>query len=111
MIETIRSFPRALLIERLNACGVPCGEVLGLHEALTSERVQQAGLVQNMPHPVAGQTAVLAPPIRMDGERLPIRRAPPTLGEGTREVLQNLLRLSDSQLQSLQAQGVLTLPD
>jgi len=47
----------------------------------------------------------------MDGERLPIRRAPPTLGEGTREVLQNLLRLSDSQLQSLQAQGVLTLPD
>ena len=111
MISTIKSFPRAELLKRLNACGIPCGEVLGLHEALTSKRTQQAGLVQNMPHPVVGETPVFAPPVRMDGSRLPIRRAPPTLGEGTREVLQNLLSLSDEQLQALQAQGVLTLPE
>ena len=47
------------------------------------------------------------------GRTIPMgrRRAPPTLGEGTREVLQNLLSLSDEQLQALQAQGVLTLPE
>jgi crotonobetainyl-CoA:carnitine CoA-transferase CaiB-like acyl-CoA transferase len=63
-----------------------------------------------MPHPVAGQTWVFAPPYRLDGQRLPIRNAPPTLGEGTREVLQQLLQLPEEELLALQAKGVLTLP-
>jgi crotonobetainyl-CoA:carnitine CoA-transferase CaiB-like acyl-CoA transferase len=46
----------------------------------------------------------------LDGQRLPIRSAPPTLGEGTRAVLQELLAMSDNQLEVLQAAGVLTLP-
>ncbi|KDB52692.1 L-carnitine dehydratase/bile acid-inducible protein F [Sphaerotilus natans subsp. natans DSM 6575] len=109
--DLIRTFPRALLLERLNAQGIPCGQVAGLHEALTSERTQRSRLVQPMPHPVVGHTPVFAPPYRLDGERLPIRNAPPTLGEGTRELLSRLLALSDEQLEDLRVQGVLTLPD
>ena len=67
--------------------------------------------MQELPHPVAGRTHVFAPPYRLNGERLPIRNAPPTLGEGTRELLSRLLALSDAQLEALRAQGVLTLPD
>jgi crotonobetainyl-CoA:carnitine CoA-transferase CaiB-like acyl-CoA transferase len=107
----IRTFPRALLLERLNAQGIPCGQVAGLHEALTSERTRRSGLVQPMPHPVVGSTPLFAPPYRLNGERLPIRSAPPTLGEGTRELLGRLLALSDAQLEELRAQGVLTLPE
>jgi crotonobetainyl-CoA:carnitine CoA-transferase CaiB-like acyl-CoA transferase len=110
LVELIRSFPRDVLLERLTAAGIPCGRVAGLHEALTSERTQRGRLVQDMPHPVVGTTPVFAPPYRLDGRRLPIRNAPPTLGEGTREVLQKLLSLSDAQLQALKEQGVLTLP-
>ena len=106
----IGSFERDVLLQRLSAAGIPCGKVAGLHEALTSERTRQGGLLQEMPHPVAGSTHVFAPPYRLDGERLPIRKAPPTLGEGTREVLQKLLQLSEEELQALQAKGVLTLP-
>ncbi|WP_182284147.1 CaiB/BaiF CoA transferase family protein [Comamonas testosteroni] len=106
----IGSFPRDLLLERLTAAGIPCGRVAGLHEALTSERTRRSGLLRDMPHPVVGTTPVFAPPYRLDGQRLPIRHAPPTLGEGTREVLQRLLTLDDAQLQDLQARGVLTLP-
>lgn len=109
--DLIRSFPRDLLLERLNDAGIPCGRVAGLHEALTCERTRRGNLIQDMPHPVAGSTPVFAPPWRLDGQRLPIRHAPPTLGEGTRELLQHLLTLSDEELQALQAQGVLTLPD
>ncbi|KGD88090.1 CoA-transferase [Achromobacter sp. RTa] len=110
MIGLIREFPRDLLLQRLADCGIPCGKVLGLHEALTSQRTRQSGLVQEMPHPVAGSTHVYAPPYRLDGERLPVRHAPPTLGEGTRDVLRGLLQMTDTQLEALQAQGVLTLP-
>ena len=108
--ELIRGFPRDLLLERLTSAGIPCGRVAGLHEALSSERTRRGRMVQDMPHPVVGTTPVFAPPYRLDGERLPIRMAPPTLGEGTRAVLQQLLALSDDELQALQAQGVLTLP-
>lgn len=110
MQALIRSFSRELLLQRLSAAGIPCGKVAGLHEALSSERTRQGGLLQQMPHPVAGSTHVFAPPYRLDGERLPIRNAPPTLGEGTREVLQKLLQMSEQELQALQAKGVLTLP-
>jgi crotonobetainyl-CoA:carnitine CoA-transferase CaiB-like acyl-CoA transferase len=92
----IHSFPRDVLLARLSAAGIPCGRVAGLHEALTSERSARGRLVQDMPHPVVGTTPVFAPPYRLNGQRLPIRRAPPTLGEGTRSVLQDLLAMSDS---------------
>ncbi len=107
----IRSLPRDVLLKRMAAAGIPCGKVAGLHEALTSERTRASGLVQDMPHPVTGTTPVFAPPYRLDGQRLPIRNAPPTLGEGTREVLQRLLALGDEELKQLQRSGVLTLPD
>ncbi|NMM78225.1 CoA transferase [Acidovorax sp. SRB_14] len=110
MEQLIGSFARDLLLERMAAAGIPCGKVAGLHEALTSERTRRGGLLQEMPHPVAGSTHVFAPPYRLDGQRLPIRSAPPTLGEGTREVLQQLLQLSEQELQALRDKGVLTLP-
>ena len=107
----IHSFPREVLLERLTSAGIPCGKVAGLHEALTNARAQRSHMVQNIPHPVVGMTPVFAPPYRLDGQRLPIRSAPPTLGEGTRAVLQELLSMSDSQLEALQTAGVLTLPN
>jgi crotonobetainyl-CoA:carnitine CoA-transferase CaiB-like acyl-CoA transferase len=63
--------------------------------------------VTTQPHPVAGKVNVLAPPYRFDGERLPVRSAPPQLGEGTHEVLQSLLGLSDDKLSQLKSNGVL----
>ena len=61
--------PRAALLRALSANGIPCGEVLGLHEALTSERAAASGMVTRQPHPGAGSVHVLAPPYRFDGER------------------------------------------
>lgn len=110
MKALIASFPRDVLLERLTAAGIPCGRVAGLHEALTSERTRRGGLLQEIPHPVAGTTHVFAPPYRLDGQRLPIRNAPPTLGAATREVLQQLLQLPEAELEALRDKGVLTLP-
>jgi crotonobetainyl-CoA:carnitine CoA-transferase CaiB-like acyl-CoA transferase len=102
----IASRPRALLLERLTRAGIPCGEVLGLHQALTSTRASQGGLLTTFEHPEAGNTHLLAPPYRFDGARLPVRSAPPRLGEGTSEVLQSLLGLSAERLSQLKAEGV-----
>ncbi|MBN3813780.1 CaiB/BaiF CoA-transferase family protein [Paraburkholderia sp. Ac-20347] len=99
---------RKLLLERLAGAGIPCGEVAGLREALLSKRATDAGLVTQQPHPdtESGTTPVLAPPWRFDGERMPVRRAPPQLGEGTRDVLASL-GYSDEQLAQLKDKGVI----
>ena len=110
MTEILRELgcrSRQLLLQRLKAAGIPCGEVLGLYEALTSERAVRGGLVTQQPHAVAGSTHVMAPPYRLDGARLPVRHAPPELGEGTRDILTGLLGLDDERLSELKALGVL----
>ncbi len=110
MTEVLRELgcrSRQLLLQRLKDAGIPCGEVLGLYEALTSERAVRGGLVTSQPHPVAGSTHVMAPPYRLDGERLPVRLAPPELGEATREILTGMLGLDDARLAELKALGVL----
>lgn len=106
LLRELRARPRALLLQRLAAVGIPCGEVLGLLEALTSQRAQDAGLVTQQPHPVAGQTHVMAPPYRLDGERLPVRRAPPVLGEATSEILGELAGVDAGRLAGLKQRGV-----
>lgn len=99
--------PRALLLQRLAAAGIPCGEVLGLLEALTSPRAASAGLVTEQSHPVAGSTHVMAPPYRLDGERLPVRHAPPQLGEGNQEILGRIAGVDAARLAALKQQGVI----
>lgn len=98
---------RADLLKRMSEVGIPCGEVAGLHEALTSQRAVDGGLVNTMPHAEAGSVSVLASPYRFDGERLPVRSAPPKLGEGTADVLQDLLGLSAEKLAALKGSGVI----
>lgn len=103
----LKSRPRALLLERLKKAGIPCGEVFGLYEAMTSKRALEGELVRTLPHPDAGKTTVLSPPFRFDGERLPIRRGPPQLGMDTDTILKGLAGVSDARLAELRGKGVI----
>lgn len=70
---------RTDLLAALRGSGIPAGEVLGLHEALTSDRAQRAGLVVERETDAGAKRYVLAPPYRFDGARLPVRLLPPGL--------------------------------
>ncbi len=98
--------PRKELLQRLSAAGIPCGEVLGLFEAMTSERTHRGGLVTTQPHPDTGSVSVLSPPYRFDGQRTPVRSAPPQLGGNTAEVLREVLGWSEDKVAALRASGV-----
>ncbi|QCP54472.1 CoA transferase [Trinickia violacea] len=106
LLQEIKARKREVLLERLERAGIPCGTVLGLHEALTSQRTQAGGLVAIQPHPEGGHMHVLAPPYRFDGERPPVRLGPPVLGEGTYDVLRSLLGVPDKDIDRLKAEGV-----
>lgn len=103
----IAKYPRKDLLERMQKANIPCGEVLGLYDALVSERTNQSGLVQSFPLPDGGEAPLLAPPYRLDGVRTPVRYPPPTLGEGTKDVLQSVLQFSDEKLAQLNTNGII----
>jgi crotonobetainyl-CoA:carnitine CoA-transferase CaiB-like acyl-CoA transferase len=107
ILKELKARPRQLLLQKLTAAGIPCGEVLGLLEALQSERVKAGGLVTQQTHPSAGSTPVLSPPYRFDGERMPVRMPPPVLGEGTQDILHDWLGLSSDKINELKQRGVL----
>lgn len=105
--EELLKRSRRELLERMSAVGIPCGEVLGLHEALTSDRAKQSGVVQGFTTAEGGPGHVLTPPYRLDGKRPPVRHVPPVLGEGTEDVLKATLGVSDAELAQLRAEGVI----
>jgi crotonobetainyl-CoA:carnitine CoA-transferase CaiB-like acyl-CoA transferase len=75
--------------EALEAAGVPCAPVNAVDEVFTDPHVAAVGLVEAVAHP-AGALRLVGSPLLVDGERRPIRRPPPLLGEHTEEILKAL---------------------
>jgi crotonobetainyl-CoA:carnitine CoA-transferase CaiB-like acyl-CoA transferase len=68
---------------------LPVAPVYDLPQALDNPYLRTIGMVKDLPHPAQDAYRVLANPIKLDGERLPSRRAP-QLGEHTETVLREL---------------------
>lgn len=76
-------------ISAIREAGVPCGPVNNLSDVFSDEHVLGSGILQIAEHPTAGEVKLLASPVLVDGERPPVRRPPPTLGQHTGEVGEN----------------------
>jgi crotonobetainyl-CoA:carnitine CoA-transferase CaiB-like acyl-CoA transferase len=74
-------------VEEVRAAGVPSGPVNTLADVFADDHVRGSGILQDIVHASAGPLKMLASPILIDSERLPIRRPPPTLGQHTEETL------------------------
>ena len=71
------------LLAKLNALGIPCGEVKNLEQVYEWDQVRSQGLVIDVDHPVLGKIELPGPPIRLfDGDTEWTREhtAPPALG-------------------------------
>jgi crotonobetainyl-CoA:carnitine CoA-transferase CaiB-like acyl-CoA transferase len=75
--------PAAEWIETIQESGVPCGPVNSLADVFSDPHLASSGMLQELTHPTAGLLKMLASPLLVDGERPPIRRPPPLLGQHT----------------------------
>jgi crotonobetainyl-CoA:carnitine CoA-transferase CaiB-like acyl-CoA transferase len=73
-------------VEAIRGVGIPCGPVNTLAEALADEHLSSTDMLQEIEHPLAGMLRMLGSPLLIGGERPPIQRPPPTLGQHTDEV-------------------------
>jgi crotonobetainyl-CoA:carnitine CoA-transferase CaiB-like acyl-CoA transferase len=68
-------------VEEIRGAGVPCGPVNALSDVFTDDHVLRSGVLQEIEHPTAGTLPMLLSPVLIDGDRPPVRRPPPTLGQ------------------------------
>jgi len=74
-------------VGEIRDAGIPCGPVNSLADVFADDHVLGSGILQEIVHASAGPLKMLASPLLLDAERLPIRRPPPTLGQHTDEPL------------------------
>jgi len=79
--------PRAFWLEKFTAVDIICGPINDYAEVAQSAPFVEAALAESVQHPVAGTLTLARSVLGAVGERPRARRAAPTLGEHTREVL------------------------
>jgi formyl-CoA transferase/CoA:oxalate CoA-transferase len=88
--EATSSRPTEELAASLQAAGVPCSPIRDAAGAAADPQTLASGMVQALDHPAIDGFRSLGLPFLLDGERPPLRRPPPGLGEHQAEVLEEL---------------------
>lgn len=107
MIQAItRTRNTSAWVSLLENLGVPCGPIHTVDQVYQDPQVQARDMTFEMQHPTAGPIPLVASPIRMSETPVAYRHAPPMLGQHTREVLSEVLGMTEDNLNDLKQQGV-----
>ncbi|HET9923559.1 MAG TPA: CaiB/BaiF CoA-transferase family protein [Methylomirabilota bacterium] len=77
-------------VDALEAVDILCAPVNSIETALADPQVASNEMVVEMHHPAVGAIKAVGIPVKLEGTPGSVRRAPPRLGEHTREVLAEL---------------------
>ena len=106
LAEVFAQLPRAELIARLDAAGVPAGAIHSVAEALADPQAQHRGMLTEVPHPSGVALRQLASPMRFADAPLATAAAPPLLGQHSDEILPGL-GYGATDIAALRAAGVI----
>jgi crotonobetainyl-CoA:carnitine CoA-transferase CaiB-like acyl-CoA transferase len=90
------SWKRDALVAALDAAGVPAAPINTIPQVFADPQLQHREMLQHLSHPLAGSVPQVISPIRLADAPLRFDRAPPLLGQHTREVLRELGLLAES---------------
>jgi crotonobetainyl-CoA:carnitine CoA-transferase CaiB-like acyl-CoA transferase len=94
-------------ITRLQAAGVPCGRINSVAQAFNDPHTAARRMVETVEHPTLGALKLPGTPFKFSGTPTSVRRAPPTLGQHTDEILRNELGYDDREIIALRADKVI----
>ncbi len=105
LTERFLTQPKVVWLERLREADVPSGPIYLLGEALADPQLLARDFIVELEHPVAGLVRSLGFPPHLRAGAVSYRLPPPTLGQHTGAVLEEL-GLTGSEIASLRQQGV-----
>ncbi len=95
-------------VERIQTAALPAGPVRNLSEAMESPEVAEAGLLQTLEHPTAGDIRLMRSPIKLANTEERQDTPPPLLGQHTDDVLRDVLGMTDAALADLRSAGIVS---
>jgi formyl-CoA transferase/CoA:oxalate CoA-transferase len=107
LAERCRTESRQTWLDRLAAAGVPAGLVRTIGEVFADPQLVERQMTVSVDHDRAGPVQVVASSIKLSATPTSVRSAPPTLGQHTDAVLQELLGIGHEKLAALEAAGVI----
>ena len=104
-LETIfKTRSKADWLSALEAAKVPCGAINSLAEVFQNPQVRERGMVTRWAHPAREGVELVSNPIKLSATPVRTDLPPPTLGQHTDEVLQEVLALDAQAIAQLRAQ-------
>jgi formyl-CoA transferase len=107
--EKLRGNTSAHWIEAFNAVGVPCGPVLSIDQVFADPQVQHLKLAQAIESPRHGSLTLVRSPVRLSRTNTALRKASPTPGGDTADVLGEYGYSAD-EIEALAAAGAIGVP-
>ena len=92
-------------IEAIKKAGIPCGPINDIAQVFSDPQVLAREMAVDVEAPLAGPTKVTGVPIKMSANPGDIRLPPPSLGQHTDEILENLLGLPAAERKEIREQG------
>jgi crotonobetainyl-CoA:carnitine CoA-transferase CaiB-like acyl-CoA transferase len=93
--------------EAFEAAGVPSGPTYDFRQVFEDPQIRHRELLTEMAHPLAGSVPMVGNPIKFSDTPIEYLRPPPLLGEHTREVLREVLRLDEAEIDALAREGAI----
>ena len=93
--ELMKTDDTANWLDKLQSASVSCAPINTVAQALTAEHTIARELVTKATHSVEGEVDLPGIPFRLTGTPATVRRAPPTLGEHTEELLREIGKSAD----------------
>ncbi|MEK6245619.1 MAG: CaiB/BaiF CoA-transferase family protein [Pseudomonadota bacterium] len=90
----------------LEAAGVPNGPINDIAQVFQEPQVKARGVKIELDHAAAGKLPLVASPMRFSGTPLEYRLPPPLLGEHTDQILKEFLKLNETEIAKLRADGI-----
>jgi len=88
-------------VDLLGKRNVPCGPIYNMQQVFEDPQVQHRQMRVELPHDIGVQAPAVANPIQFSETPLQYRRAAPSLGQNTEEVLSEVLGYSPERLKAL----------
>jgi len=105
--QTLKTDVADVWVSNLEAARVPCGRVNSVSAALDDEHTKARRMVETVEHPTIGELKVIGTPFKMSGTPTSIRRAPPTLGQHTEDILCGELGLTRERVAELRTKKII----
>jgi crotonobetainyl-CoA:carnitine CoA-transferase CaiB-like acyl-CoA transferase len=99
--------PMAYWLEELAKAGVPCGPINDFAQVFADRHVRERGMEIKVEHPFEAALSLIRNPITFSETPVKDYRAPPLLGQNSREILASRLGYDDAKLDALKKQGII----